>query len=328
MVDLDGNTTLSGHDRAQLLRPGVGGVILFARNYESPAQLAELTAQIRALREPRLLIAVDQEGGRVQRFRDGFTPLPSAATFGRMYDEDPARGTAMATQAGLVMAMELKSAGVDMSFAPVLDVGQVASEVIGDRAFHHDPAAVTMLARAFIDGMHQAGMAATGKHFPGHGGVADDSHHCLPRDPRPLTRLEACDLLPYQRLKDHLAGVMTAHVCFDQVDEQTPTFSSFWLQQVLRERIGFRGMVFSDDLVMVAAATCGTPAERARLARAAGCDMLVVCNDQSAAGEILAADPEPVSRQDLLSTMHGHQGMLIDEQDLLAAQEQVGAAVA
>ena len=322
MVDLEGTLELTTADRARLAHPSVGGVVLFTRNYESPAQLAELTASLHRVRSPPLLVAVDQEGGRVQRFRDGFTRLPCAARLGSLYEHDSDGGCSAAHQAGLVMASELKAVGVDLSFAPVLDVGQVDSDVIGDRSFHHRPETVTALGRAFIDGMHKAGMSATGKHFPGHGGVSADSHQCLPHDNRTLDAVEDCDLKPYLALRDVLDAVMTAHVQFDAIDPDTPTYSSFWLRRMLRDTLGFTGIVFSDDLAMQGAVDRRPLAQRARRAQLAGCDIILICNDPAAADEILAASLEPPD-QHRLAAMRGQTPQPVAEEVMLAARERM-----
>lgn len=300
MVDLAA-TTLATAERALLQHATVGGVILFTRNYESPAQLRQLTAEIKALRAPALLIAVDQEGGRIQRFTDGFTRFPAAHSFGAFDDardgahDDTTTGADLAQAAGYLMAAELRAVGVDFSFAPVLDRADLASTVIGDRAFHHDPHTLLRLAHAYITGMHAAGMVAIGKHFPGHGGVIADSHHELPIDPRPAADL-APDLLPYRRLARHLAGVMTAHVQFPNITPVVPTFSRYWLETVLRQHIGFRGAIFSDDLSMRGAHAVGGLQTRVQMALQAGCDMAIVCNAGPAAlAQLIARMPAPAT---------------------------------
>ncbi len=307
MLDIEGDLCLSTKDTERLQHPTVGGVILFARNYHSKQQLRELTARLHSIRRPPLLIAVDQEGGRVQRFRDGFTSLPCAAEYGALYDRDPEAGLALARRMGRVMAEELQGVGVDFSFAPVLDVALTASDVIGDRAFHRDPYSVARLAMAFVGGMHQAGMAAVGKHFPGHGGVPGDSHVCLPSDPRRFDELEACDLVPYRALIKALTGVMTAHVYFDAVDGHTPAYSQFWLRQVLRKKLGFEGVVFSDDLSMRGARHKGDLCGRTRAALGAGCDMVLICNDLNNADRVLSQPPLTLDQtaRDRLAKMRG-----------------------
>lgn len=307
MLDIEG-TSLTPEARERLAHPRTGGVILFTRNFESVAQLQALTAQIRALRDPRLLIAVDHEGGRVQRFRDGFTRLPPAASLGRAYDADHQCGIDLAEQAGWLMAAELRAVGVDFSFAPVLDLAHGVSGVIGDRAFHRRPESVAALAQAYVRGMRRAGMQAVGKHFPGHGAVREDSHLTLPVDGREMAEIEAHDLRPFAMLADTLAGIMPAHVVYTQVDELPAGFSRFWLQEILRRRLGFSGAIFSDDLSMAGAEFAGNYPQRARAALAAGCDMLLVCNHPEGAAEVLAeleaAETDPVA-QVRLARMHG-----------------------
>lgn len=309
MVDLRG-TELLPEEREMLLDPVVGGVILFSRNYQDPEQLAALTDAIHQLRHPQLLIGIDQEGGRVQRCREGFARLPPAAAFGAIYDQDQRHGLHLAQQAGWLMAAELRSVGVDLSFAPVLDLDYGVSSVIGDRAFHANPVAVSELAYRYIRGMRSAGMAATGKHFPGHGAVSVDSHLGLPVDERPLATIQSLDMEPYRRLFDNgLNAVMAAHVVYSQVDASPTGFSSRWLQQILRGELGFQGVIFSDDLTMEGAAFAGGPAERADAALTAGCDMVLVCNAPDTIAAVLeAARPhiEPVS-QLRLTRMHGAQ---------------------
>ena len=279
MVDIAG-TELSADDVRVLSDPLVGSVILFARNYGNVRQLAELTANIRALRTPHLLIAVDQEGGRVQRFRDGFTRLPAVRLLGRAYDEDRRGGLAFAQSVGWLMAAELRAVGVDFSFAPCVDLDYGVSEIIGDRAFHSDPDAVAALAVATLSGMREAGMAAVAKHFPGHGAVVADSHVAMPVDRRQFADLEA-DIRPYRPLIDNnLAAVMAAHVVFPAVDALPASLSRRWITGVLRGELGFHGCVFADDLTMAGAAAFGDVVARTELALTAGCDVLPICNDR------------------------------------------------
>lgn len=289
MLDLQG-TELDQEDVDLLRHPAVGGIILFARNFESPAQLSALTRAIAAADDRRLLIAVDQEGGRVQRFREGLTRLPPAARFGELYADDPRAGIEAARDVGWLMASELRQLGVDFSFAPVLDVECGVSQVIGDRAFATQPEAVASLAAAWLDGVHGAGMAGCGKHFPGHGGVVADSHLELPEDQRALAALEHSDLLPFRRLiANGLEAVMPAHVRYVNIDPEPAGFSTFWLRRMLRGRLRFDGAIVSDDLNMAAADAGGTAAERALAALHAGCDLLLICNNRPAASAIVDA---------------------------------------
>ncbi len=307
MIDLAA-TALSAEDRELLAHPLVGGVILFTRNYTDPAQLTALIADIHAVRQPRLLVAVDHEGGRVQRFRAGLTRLPAVALFGELYDHDPRRARQLAETGGWLMAVELRALGVDFSFAPVLDLNLGVSSVIGDRAFHRRPDVVAELAQAYMRGMQHAGMAATGKHFPGHGGVRADSHLELPIDTRRYEDILVEDLLPFERMIGNgLAAVMPAHVVYSQVDPLPAGFSPFWIGEVLRKRLGFQGVVFSDDLHMKAAGVAGDYVARAQAALQAGCDMVLVCNDHTGAVQILDGlthDNDPVAQM-RLARMHG-----------------------
>ncbi len=287
MIGISG-PTLSPEDAERLRHPAVGGVILFTRNFVDADQIAALTTALRAQKSP-LLIAVDHEGGRVQRFRQGgFTVLPPMAQLGQLYDQDPTAAQVMAREIAWLMASELRAVGLDFSFAPVFDVDYGRSEVIGNRAFHRDPAVIADLAAAWIHGMTDAGMAAVAKHFPGHGYVAADSHHDLPIDNRSVAEL-ARDLLPYQRLVSQYAAVMPAHVCYPHIDDQPAGFSRYWLQTVLRGEIGFDGVIISDDLEMKGAYAAGAPADRARAALAAGCELLLSCNDPDCADAIADA---------------------------------------
>ncbi len=322
IVDLDGELTLSDRDRERLRHPGVGGVILFTRNFADCDQLRSLTREIKALRSPELLITVDQEGGRVQRFRDGFARLPPAAVCGRLYDTDPGAASRLAHDIGLVMAGELIECGVDLSFAPVLDVLQCDSRVIGDRAFHSDPEAVSILALACIDGMEEAGMRSIGKHFPGHGGTGTDSHTSLPEDGRSIAALRECDLVPYRSLAGRLRGVMLAHVRYGDIDPRVPSFSPFWIHDVLESEIGFRGVVFSDDLSMAGA---GNEPLHARCASAlrAGCDLLLICNDRPAVDALLQgtrADWATLDSTAAVASLYGRPGSVMP-QTLVAGQE-------
>ncbi len=307
MLDLEG-VELTADDRELLQHPAVGGVILFSRNYESPEQLEALTSAIHQLRKPNLLIAVDQEGGRVQRFCGGFSRLPPVAWFGQLYQKSAQQAKEAAGHIAWLMASELRSHGVDFSFAPVLDLGLGVSKVIGDRAFHQKPTVVAELAHAWIHGARAAGMASVGKHFPGHGAVTEDSHHALPVDHRPYQDIQMEDLLPFeQMINSGLEAIMPAHVIYQQIAPDLAGFSPFWLQKVLRERLNFQGVIFSDDLAMAAAEEQGNFSQRAHAAIDAGCDMVLVCNNRSAAEEVveaLADHSNPVTQLRLLR-MHG-----------------------
>jgi len=288
VIDVVG-LALTDADRQRLRHPAAGGVILFARNYEGPAQLRALVAEIRALR-PDLLLCVDHEGGRVQRFRQGFTGMPAMRRIGELWDRDPAAGVGAARAAGIVIAAELAAHGVDFSFAPVLDLDYGTSAVIGDRAFHSDPGAVGELGAAFVRGLAQGGMASVGKHFPGHGYAAADSHVDLPRDDRPLEAILAADVAPYRAaIAAGLSAVMPAHVVYPQADAEAAGYSRFWLGEILRGRLAFDGLIFSDDLSMEGARVAGGIAERAGAALAAGCDMVLLCNDPAGQGHLLEA---------------------------------------
>ncbi|WP_025770935.1 beta-N-acetylhexosaminidase [Thioalkalivibrio sp. HK1] len=288
-------------DESEMLRhPGVGGVILFSRNYSSRPQLRMLCDAIHALRQPPLPIGVDHEGGRVQRFKEGFSTLPAAAHYGMRYDIDRGQGRRVAQAGGRVMAAELRAAGVDFSFSPVLDIDHGKSQVIGDRAFHRDPEVVSVLARAFLAGMREAGMAGVGKHFPGHGGVAEDSHRDLPVDRRTLGDIRMSDLLPFERLiaSGDLTGVMAAHIVFDRLDESPAGFSRYWIGDILRNELGFEGPVFSDDLDMGGVTGFGDHVARTEAALEAGCDMALICNDPAGAARVLdRLDLEPHPRR-------------------------------
>jgi beta-N-acetylhexosaminidase len=286
MIDVAG-TSLTTADREVLRHPLVGSVILFTRNYVNPTQLAALVADIQSVRSPALLIAVDHEGGRVQRFRPGFSALPPLRRIGHAFDTEPAQGLAMARAMGWLMAAEVLGAGLDFSFAPCIDLDYGMSEIIGDRSFHARADVVSQLAIAYMHGMRDAGMAATAKHFPGHGAVVADSHHALPVDRRELVDMDG-DLVPYRRLIDNaLPAVMVAHVLYPQVDNVPASFSRRWIGGVLRQELGFAGLVFADDLTMAGAAAVGDLTERAQRALAAGCDVLPVCNDRPGVERLL-----------------------------------------
>lgn len=309
MCDIQG-LSLTDQDRQRLTHQQVGGVILFTRNYESPEQIKALIDDIHQLRTPRLIVAVDHEGGRVQRFREGFQSIPPMRVFGELFEHDEAGAIEKTETIGWLVAAELLHYGVDLSFAPVLDIGDPVSEVIGDRAFHKDPMIITRLANAWIRGMQKAGMEAVGKHFPGHGSVKGDSHHMMPFDDRHFDDIATLDLIPFASvMKTHLSGIMMAHVIYEQVDSVAAGFSPFWIQQKLRRDLGFEGVVFSDDLSMAGAESAGSYADRAKLSLEAGCDMLIVCNNEAGADEVinsLEGYNNPVSQVRLMR-LHGQQ---------------------
>jgi beta-N-acetylhexosaminidase len=288
MLDLQG-TELSAEESEMLRHPLVGGVILFTRNYASLDQLIQLVESIHAVRDPHLLVAVDHEGGRVQRFREGFTRLPAARRIGTLFDHHRHKAKELAQNTGWLMASELRSVGIDFSFAPVLDLDFGVCEVIGDRAFHHDPESVYELSYAYIKGMAEAGMAAVGKHFPGHGAVKEDSHVAIPVDDRHYDLIYQQDIHPYRKLvRENLAAIMPAHVIYSKVDSRPAGFSRHWLQDILRQQLEFQGVIFSDDLNMHGASVAGENfSDRATAAIEAGCDIILVCNNRAGAVEIL-----------------------------------------
>lgn len=298
MLDVQG-TALTHGERELLKHPAAAGVILFTRNFASVDQLAELVRDIKSVRNPPLLVAVDHEGGRVQRFREGFSRLPPARSYGRLYDLDPEQGCRHAQLGGWLMAAELRAVGIDFSFAPVADLDYGRSEVIGDRAFHHQPEAAGLLARHYLRGMRDAGMSGVVKHFPGHGAVAADSHLSLPVDERPLDDIRTRDMEPFRALiAEGVTAVMPAHIVFVAADNKPAGYSSYWLKTVLREQLGFQGVIVSDDLGMLGAAVLGDFATRAAGALEAGCDMLLVCNDPGGAESALQALAPQAARTD------------------------------
>lgn len=313
MLDLAGYT-LTPEEAEKIQHPNTGAVIFFARNFADPEQISALCVSIRQARRGDILIAVDQEGGRVQRFQNGFTRLPPASRYAETPD--------IAEAAGWLMAAELLAVGVDFSFAPVLDVDCGISQVIGNRSFSQTAAQVSALASAFRKGMRRAGMAAVGKHFPGHGAVAADSHLALPQDTRSFEEIWQKDLLPFKQLiAEGLEGVMPAHVVYQQIDPNPAGFSRYWIEQVLRQQLGFNGVVFSDDLSMEGAASAGDYPSRAHLAQQAGCDMLLVCNNPDAASQVLEQLPISVNaqREQRLLAMRGQR--TLERTQLLAQTE-------
>jgi len=288
MCDVAG-FTLTDAERQRLVHPLVGGVILFTRNFQDSSQLAALCREIHSLRSPALLIAVDHEGGRVQRFRQGFTRLPAMRELGRLYGRSPREALGCAQDVGFVLAAELLAHEIDLSFTPVLDLDYGHSSVIGDRAFDADPQIAALLAHALSMGLREAGMGCVGKHFPGHGFAQADSHVAMPTDSRDFDAIWEADLLPYRREPGpSLSGVMPAHVIYDSIDASPAGFSRFWLQDVLRGRLGFDGVIFSDDLTMEGATVAGDIVARATAATQAGCDMVLVCNRPDLADDLLA----------------------------------------
>ena len=287
VIDVVGHG-LSDDDRKRLVHPAAGAVILFARNFQDCAQLLALCEEIERLREPALPICVDQEGGRVQRFREGFTVIPPMRQLGRLWDRDREAGRAAARAAAYIIGSELAAHGVDFSFAPVLDLDFGTSGVIGDRALHYDPTAVAALGASVVQGFADAGMASVAKHFPGHGFAEADSHVAVPRDERTAKEIFRKDVIPFKSVIDAgVTAIMPAHVIYSQVDSEPAGYSKYWLQEVLRGKLGFGGLVFSDDLSMEGASTAGGIPERARAALDAGCDMVLLCNDPAGQERLL-----------------------------------------
>lgn len=323
MLDVIGHS-LTEVEREQLRHPLVGGVILFARNFESRDQLAALVKDIKSQRDPALLVSVDHEGGRVQRFREGFCRLPCMRALGRVWDRDQDEARRLARETGYVLAAELADVGVDLSYTPVLDLDYGVSRVIGDRAFHSDPQVVTTLAEALIDGLSDGGMGCVGKHFPGHGFVEADSHVDMPRDDRDFDAIWQADMVPFRALARRLSGVMPAHVIYTANDSRPAGFSRFWLQQVLRDQLHFEGVIFSDDLTMEAATEAGGIVERASAAHEAGCDVVLVCNRPDL-NEILLSNWQPATDPKLharLEALRGR-GASGGSDDLRAARDRV-----
>lgn len=321
MLDIDG-VALTPADRELLREPAVGGVILFTRNYESPAQIADLVAEIRTLRSPPLLVAVDHEGGRVQRFRAGFSAIPAMRHLGHEYDGDPDAAVDLARRAGWLIASELRAAAIDLCFAPCIDLDWGISEVIGDRAFHKKPDAVGDLALAFVQGLRSAGMAAVAKHFPGHGAVVADSHLQLPVDRREYGDI-LDDMQPYERLinSGRLPGVMLAHVVYRDLDDMPAGFSAYWIERELRARLGFDGAVFCDDLSMKATDAYGSMRRRARRALEAGCDMVLICNDRRGAEQAVLALNDYSNPLSLVRLARLHGTGLVLRESLRASDE-------
>ncbi len=309
MVDIEGYA-LTDEDIEILKNPLVCGVILFSRNYKDKEQLKALTQQIMAVKAPRLVIAVDQEGGRVQRFKDGFTIFPPASEYADLYQKDEEQAKRLAFDNGKKLASELLEVGVDFSFTPVLDIDYANNEVIGDRSFGSDPQQVIALTDAMIDGLKEAGMISVGKHFPGHGYVAADSHLELPVDSRSLEEIEAKDMVPFKELAQKIEGVMPAHIVYEKIDSMPAGFSNFWIKNVLREQIGFEGVVFSDDISMKATTSYGTISQRVKMALSAGCDMVLICNDRDAVKKALVKSDVYQDRVSCFSDFSGLYGRI------------------
>ena len=308
MLDLDG-TSLTQEENKLLLNQHVGGVILFARNISSRNQVQELCKEIRQI-NPGLLIAVDQEGGRVQRLKEGYTNLPSMQKLASFLNSDIDKNIPFATDLGWLMASEVIASGLDISFAPVLDLDDSRSSVIGDRSIGDNPERVIVIASAFIEGMNQAGMQATGKHFPGHGGIFADSHITFSQDTRSLSEIECHDLLPFNALKFQLGPIMTAHISFTNIDKEIATFSKFWLQDILRKKIGFTGTIFSDDLSMKGSDYVGGIEAKVSKALDSGCNMVLVCNDRPAAMEAINfLEKEKISQSHKITRLKASQSI-------------------
>lgn len=302
IVDLAGEE-LSQAEAEMIQHPHVGGLIFFGRNCVSAEQIDDLVQSVRAVR-PELLLAIDQEGGRVQRLRSGFTRLPALQKLGRYYQRDPAQAALVVQSVAWLMAAELRSVGIDISFAPVLDADDSFSQVIGDRSFGSDPDLVAAVGALYIDGMAEAGMKATAKHFPGHGAVHADSHLALPVDERDMESVQRDDMRPFRVLLPRVGAVMPAHILFKNIDSRPVGCSSYWLQNVLRQELDFNGVIFSDDLSMAGAEFAGSYSERATAALRAGCDAVLVCNQPEKAAEVLASlEQQQWPRDGKLATM-------------------------
>lgn len=303
LIGLSG-TRLDDHGREQLAHPAVGGVVLFTRNFHSRPQLERLVGEIREARDPRLLVCIDQEGGRVQRLRAGFTRLPPLGHLGRLYGQDPQKALDMAYRHGRVMATEMLSCGIDLSFAPVLDLDR-GSRVIGDRAFANDPQTVQVLGQCYLAGMHDAGMKATGKHFPGHGSVVADSHLEDVVDPRTLDDIQGSDLIPFRALQESLEALMIAHVVYPAVDSLPAGYSQAWLRGILQRDMGYRGVIFSDDLGMQAARVAGDLNARMQLCLEAGCDLALVCDPDDVRALLQSLRDSPADATQSVARLYG-----------------------
>ncbi len=314
MIDLE-STKITKEEIELLQHPLVGGVILFSRNFEDIDTLRQLVYSIRNACKTPLLIAIDQEGGRVQRLKDGFTQLPPNRLLGQLYDKDREKALKFANSIGWLMASEMLVLGIDISFAPVLDIDTGLSSIIKGRGFHEDPDSISFLAEAYINGMNNAGMSATGKHFPGHGNVKEDSHLQLPHDNRSMQEISDLDIIPFSDLATRLDAIMPAHIVYDEVDELPACFSEIWLKEILRTEFCFNGAIISDDLSMKATECMGDYNTRARYALSAGCDMVLVCNNRKGVHEVLSASEIPVNpkSQQRLLKLCGHFQMTQEE---------------
>jgi beta-N-acetylhexosaminidase len=311
LIGIDGEE-LDAESRALLGHADVGGVVLFSRNYRDRKQLQSLISDIRKLRQPRLLVCIDQEGGRVQRLRTEFTSLPALGVLGQLYAEDPVKAADMAYRHGRVMATEMLEIGIDMSFAPVLDLDR-GSRVIGDRAFASDPQTVCELGRAYLAGMHDAGMRATGKHFPGHGSILADSHHEDVCDDRPLEEIEQSDLRPFRELSANLDALMIAHVIYPRIDTLPAGYSRTWLLDILRGKLAFDGVIVSDDLGMHAAKAVGGLVDRTQLCLRAGCDLVLVCKQAEADELLRQLSGELNESTALIASLYGQASLPADQ---------------
>jgi len=311
MIDIQG-TSLSYADIELINNNQVGGLILFERNFHSKEQIFDLCSEIKGIKRD-ILISVDQEGGRVQRFKSGFTKLPSMQVLSDYAASNSNSNINIFKEVGWLMAAELIAVGIDISFAPVLDVDRNTSSIIGNRSFSDIPSNVSSIAKEFISGMNEAGMQATGKHFPGHGGIFEDSHLLQPQDKRSLDELIKHDLIPFMDLKDDIGGIMCAHILFPEVDALSAGFSPFWIKEILRNRIGFKGVVFSDDLTMKGAGEYSY-AERVNLSLSAGCDMVLICNNRDGVTEAIThMEQNNIGGSNIVSSMLSHSKILWED---------------
>ena len=311
MIDIQG-TSLSYADIELINNNQVGGLILFERNFHSKEQIFDLCSEIKGIKR-NILISVDQEGGRVQRFKSGFTKLPSMQVLSNYAASNSNSNINIFKEVGWLMAAELIAVGIDISFAPVLDVDRNTSSIIGNRSFSDIPSNVSSIAKEFISGMNEAGMQATGKHFPGHGGIFEDSHLLQPQDKRTLDELIKRDLIPFMDLKDDIGGIMCAHILFPEVDALSAGFSPFWIKEILRNRIGFKGVVFSDDLTMKGAGEYSY-AERVNLSLSAGCDMVLICNSRDGVTEAIThMEQNNIGGSNVIPSMLSHSKILWED---------------